>query len=161
METWDAITETNFRAYWLTAKKAHPYLTKSNHGAIVNIGSNHSIATQPRKFPYNAVKAAIDGMTRSMAVAWGKDGIRVNSVNPGWTLVDRVAENLTDDQLTHLNQIHPLERIGMPEEIANAVLYLASDMASFITGECLVVDGGRTAVLQDDLYVSDIYSDQD
>ncbi len=159
LETWDAIIETAFRAYWLTAKYAYPYLVESDHGSIVNIGSNHTVATQPKKFPYNALKAGIDGMTRSMAVAWGVDGIRVNGVNPGWTMVDRIAEAVTDEELAELEQIHPVGRIGVPNDIANAVVYLASDLASFVTGECLVVDGGRTAVLQDDLYLEDLGQD--
>jgi len=102
------------------------------------------------------VKAGIDGMTRSMAVAWGVDGIRVNGVNPGWTMVDRIATKISEEELTELEQIHPVGRIGNPEDVANAVVYLVSDLAGFVTGECLVVDGGRTAVLQDDLYLSDI-----
>jgi glucose 1-dehydrogenase len=157
LETWNAIIETDFRAYWLAAKEAYPHLVESDQAAVVNIGSNHGTATQPKKFPYNAVKAGIDGMTRSLAVAWGNDGIRINSVNPGWTMVDRIAESLTTHQLEQLGRIHPLGRIGTPEEVADAVLYLASDLASFVTGECLLVDGGRTAVLQDDLYLSDTY----
>jgi NAD(P)-dependent dehydrogenase (short-subunit alcohol dehydrogenase family) len=90
-----------------------------------------------------------------MAVAWGVDDIRVNSVNPGWTMIERIADTLTDDELRYLDQIHPLGRIGTPNDVANAVLYLASDLATFVTGECLVVDGGRTAVLQDDLFLND------
>ncbi len=156
LKTWSAIVETDFRAYWLTAKYAYPYLVESNEAVIVNVSSNHAISTQPKKFPYNAVKAGIDGMTRSMAVAWGVDGIRVNSVNPGWTMVDRIATKITEKELAELEQIHPVGRIGEPEDVANAVIYLASDLAAFVTGECLVVDGGRTAVLQDDLYLSDI-----
>lgn len=156
LDTWNTILETDFRAYWLAAKYAHPYLAESSRGAVINIGSNHSSATHPKKFPYNAVKAGIDGMTRSMAVAWGIDGIRVNSVNPGWTMVERIAENLTAEQVASLERIHPIGRIGRPDDVADAVLYLASSMAAFITGECLVVDGGRTAVLQDDLYVADL-----
>lgn len=156
LETWDAIVETNFRAYWLTAKYAYPSLVESDHGSIVNIGSNHAVATQRKKFPYNALKAGIDGMTRSMAVAWGVDGIRVNSVNPGWTMVNRIAETVTEEELAELERIHPIGRIGTPEDVANAVVYLVSDLAGFVTGECLVVDGGRTAVLQDDLYLDDI-----
>jgi glucose 1-dehydrogenase len=156
IEAWNEIVATDFRAYWLAAKYAHSDLAASAHGAIVNIGSNHAIATQPRKFPYNAIKAGIDGMTRSMAVAWGADGIRVNSVNPGWTMVDRIAETVTEEEVAELERIHPVGRIGEPDDIANAVVFLASDLANFVTGECLVVDGGRTAVLQDDLYLRDI-----
>lgn len=156
IDTWNAILETDFRAYWLAAKYAYPELVESDHAAVVNIGSNHSIATHPQKFPYNAIKAGIDGMTRSMAVAWGVDGIRVNSVNPGWTMVDRIAEAVTDEELAELERIHPVGRIGKPNDVANAVVYLASELASFVTGECLVIDGGRTAVLQDDLYLGDI-----
>jgi dihydroanticapsin dehydrogenase len=156
LEMWDGILETDFRAYWLAAKYAYPSLAGSDLGSIVNIGSNHAIATQPQKFPYNAIKAGIDGMTRAMAVAWGVDGIRVNSVNPGWTMVDRIAEGLTEEDLAELERIHPVGRIGKPEDVANAVVYLASDLSSFVTGQCLVVDGGRTAVLQDDLYINDI-----
>ncbi len=158
LETWDAILETDFRAYWLTAKYAYPDLVSSDRGAVVNIGSNHAYATQPKKFPYNAIKAGIDGMTRSMAVAWGRDGIRVNSVNPGWTMVDRIAEEITNEELAELERIHPMGRIGNPEDIANAVVYLSSNLASFVTGECLVVDGGRTSVLQDDLYLDDSFN---
>lgn len=154
-ETWDAIVETDFRAYWLAAKYAYPHLVESDRASVVNVSSNHSFLTQPKKFPYNAVKAGIDGMTRSMAVAWGTDGIRVNSVNPGWTMVERIADSLTDEELAYLDRIHPLGRVGTPEDVANAVLYLVSDLAAFVTGHCLVVDGGRTAVLQDDLYLRD------
>ncbi len=160
INTWNSIIQTNFRAYWLTAKHAYPSLTESVQASIINISSNHAIATQPRKFPYNAVKAGIDGMTRSMAVSWGIDGIRVNSVNPGWTMVERIAEQLTNEELAYLDRIHPVGRIGTPKDVANAVLFLAGDMSSFITGECIVVDGGRTAVLQDDLYLQDHHLDQ-
>lgn len=156
LETWDAIVETDFRAYWLAAKHAYPNLVESDTAAIINVSSNHSFQTQPKKFPYNAVKAGINSMTRSMAVAWGVDGIRVNTVTPGWTMVERIAESLTDEELASLDRIHPLGRIGTPEDVANAVLYLASELSGFVTGESLVVDGGRTAVLQDDLYLEDL-----
>jgi len=156
VELWNEMLETDLRAYWLAAKYAYPFLVESEQSAVINISSNHAIATQPEKFPYNMIKAGIDGMTRSMAVAWGVDGIRVNSVNPGWTMVDRIADAITDEELAELNRIHPVGRIGEPEDVANAVVYLASDLAGFVTGERLVVDGGRTAVLQDDLYLSDI-----
>jgi len=155
LDTWNAIVETDFRAYWLAARAAYPHLVESEQAAIVNVSSNHSFVTHPKKFPYNAVKAGIDGMTRSMAVAWGVDGIRINSVNPGWTMVERIADSVTDDELAYLEQIHPVGRVGTPEDVANAVLYLVSELATFVTGACLVVDGGRTAVMQDDLYLAD------
>jgi len=161
LNTWDAVLETNFRAYWLTAKHAYPYLKESDSAAIVNVSSNHSFATQPKKFPYNAVKSGIDGMTRAMATAWGNDGIRVNGVNPGWTDVGRIRDAVSKEEMDHLEQIHPLGRIADPEEVANVVLFLASELASFVTGECVVVDGGRTAVLQDDLYVDDLTDKSD
>lgn len=155
LDTWDEIIETDFRAYWLAAKYAYPHLVESEQAAVVNVSSNHALLTQPKKFPYNAVKAGIDSMTRSMAVAWGVDGIRVNSVNPGWTMVERISESLTDEDLAYLDRIHPLGRIGTPEDVSNVVLFLASELAGFVTGASLVVDGGRTAVLQDDLYLQD------
>jgi NAD(P)-dependent dehydrogenase (short-subunit alcohol dehydrogenase family) len=156
LETWHDMLDTDFRAYWLTAKYAYPLLAKSDHAAVVNIGSNHSHATHPAKFPYNAIKAGIDGMTRSMATAWGVEGIRVNSVNPGWTMVDRITEDMTQERMRELERIHPIGRLGAPCDVANAVVFLASDLAGFVTGECLVVDGGRQAVLQDDLFLQDI-----
>ncbi|GAB3706454.1 SDR family NAD(P)-dependent oxidoreductase [Halorubrum pallidum] len=155
IETWDAIIDTDLRAYWLAAKYAYPYLVESDYAAVVNVSSNHSLQTQPKKFPYNVVKAGIDNMTQSMAVAWGIDGIRVNSVNPGWTKVERITESLTDEELAYLDRVHPLGRIGNPEDVGNAVLYLVSELSGFVTGESLVVDGGRTSVLQDDLYLND------
>lgn len=159
LDTWNAMVETDFRAYWLAAKYAYPELVESDSAAIVNVGSNHAIATHPSKFPYNGIKAGIDGMTRSLAVSWGIDKIRVNSVNPGWTMVERISGELTDEQLAHLNRIHPLGRVGTPEEVADAVLFFASDLSRFVTGEWLVVDGGRTSVLQDDLYLDDIHNE--
>lgn len=155
IETWTKIIETNLRAYWLTGKFSYPHLTESDRGAIVNVSSNHSFRTQPAKFPYNVTKSGIDSMTRAMAVAWGVDGIRANSVNPGWTNVERVANSLSEKESAHLERIHPLGRIASPKDVAQAVHYLVSDMSTFVTGETLTIDGGRTAVLQDDLYLAD------
>lgn len=156
MEDWNKVVETDFRAYWLAAKYAYPYLRDSQNPSLINVSSNHAFATEPRKFPYNAVKAGINGMTRAMAVAWGKDGIRVNAINPGWTMVDRVSESLSDDDLEYLKSIHPLDRLGEPKDVARVALFLVSNLSGFVTGECILVDGGRTAVLQDDLYLKDV-----
>ncbi len=146
MEEWSLVVETNFRAYWLAARHA---ARQMDEGAIVNVSSNHSLVTMPAHFPYNAVKAGIDGMTRSMALDFGP-AIRVNSVNPGWVAVERTVGDMSEERREELAAQHPTGRIGTPEDIASAVAYLASGEAGFVTGTQLLVDGGRTAVMQDD-----------
>jgi NAD(P)-dependent dehydrogenase (short-subunit alcohol dehydrogenase family) len=151
--TWDDVVETNFRAYWLTAKHAYTSLAASDHAAVVNVSSNHAFLTHPGKFPYNALKAGINGMTRALSVDWGVDGIRVNAVAPGWTAVERIEAEVDEAERRYLERIHPLGRLGTPDDVALATLFLASDMASFVTGETLLVDGGRSQIMQDDVYL--------
>ncbi|MFC4549860.1 MULTISPECIES: SDR family NAD(P)-dependent oxidoreductase [Halorussus] len=146
LDDWNLVVETDFRAYWLAAKRAVAHM---DEGAIVNVSSNHALLTMPEMFPYNAVKAGIDGMTRAMALDLGPD-IRVNTVNPGWVAIDRTESDLTDEERAELESVHPVGRLGDPEDVAGAVAFLASDDAGYVTGTNLLVDGGRTAVLQDD-----------
>ncbi|WP_256391791.1 SDR family NAD(P)-dependent oxidoreductase [Natronoarchaeum rubrum] len=146
MEDWNLVVETDLRAYWLCVKRAAEHM---NEGAVVNVSSNHAFATTPEMFPYNAVKPAVEGMTRAMALDLGPE-IRVNSVAPGWTEIERTTEGLDEETHERAKASHPLGRLGRPEDIAGAVTFLASDDAAFVTGTSLVVDGGRTAVLQDD-----------
>ncbi|WP_137286283.1 SDR family NAD(P)-dependent oxidoreductase [Halorussus salinisoli] len=146
LDDWDLVLETDFRAYWLTAKHAVEYIEE---GAIVNVSSNHAFVTMPEMFPYNAVKAGINGMTRAMALDLGPE-IRVNTVNPGWVAVERTEAGLSSEERDRLESIHPVGRIGDPEDVAGAVTFLASDDAGYVTGTSLLVDGGRTAVMQDD-----------
>ncbi|NHN40429.1 SDR family oxidoreductase [Halorubellus sp. JP-L1] len=146
LEDWNYVVETDFRAYWLTVKHA---VERADPDAVVNVSSNHAVSTMPDHFPYNAVKAGIDGMTRAMALDLGPQ-VRVNSVNPGWVLVDRTAAELPDDRRRDVENAHPVGRLGEPADVAAAVAFLASDDAGFVTGSTLVVDGGRTVVMQDD-----------
>ena len=146
---WNLVIETDFRSYWLCSKYALKGMEK---GAIVNVSSNHALLTIPRLFPYNAVKAGIDGMTRAMALDFGPQ-VRVNAVNPGYVVVERNEAALSDRD--RLDAIHPAGRVGTPEDIAASVSFLASDEAAFITGTNLVVDGGRSAVMEDDTLFSD------
>ncbi len=148
IEDWTRIVETNFRAYWLTVKHAVEHMPEGS--SVVNVSSNHAHHTMPRMFPYNAVKAGIEGMTRAMALDLGKLGIRANAVTPGWVRVDRTEQELSKEEEEHLQNIHPVGRIGEPEDIAGTVLWLASDDAAFVTGSSILVDGGRGAVMQDD-----------
>ena len=147
MADWNRVIETDFRSYWLCAKHAVEHMPHG--GSIVNVSSNHAIQTTPGLFPYNAVKAGIDGMTRAMALDFGP-GIRVNTVNPGYIEVPRNEATLAERNREHLEAIHPLKRIGAPNDVAGPVSFLASDDAAFITGANLLVDGGRAAVMEDD-----------
>lgn len=146
IEEWDGVLETNFRSYWLCAKHAVKHM---DSGSIINVSSNHARLTMPDHFPYNAVKSGIDGMTRAMALDFGPD-IRVNTINPGWIAVERTITDMNDEERRELAGKHPVGRIGEPQDVAGVASFLASGDAAFITGENLVVDGGRSAVLQDD-----------
>ena len=146
LDDWEFVVETDFRSYWLCAKHAVEHM---DEGAIVNVSSNHAFLTSPGLFPYNAVKAGINGMTRAMALDLGPE-IRVNTINPGWILIERTAEELPGERQEKVADIHPLKRLGTPADVAGVAAFLASDDAAFVTGESVLVDGGRTAVMQDD-----------
>jgi glucose 1-dehydrogenase len=146
-DDWAFVLETDFRAYWLAGKQAVSHMPPGS--SIVNVSSNHAYSTMPEMFPYNAVKAGINGMTRAMALDFGPE-IRANTVAPGWIEIARTRDEIQDDQFEHVESIHPLGRIGDPADVAGPVTFLASEDAAFITGTSLLVDGGRTAVMQDD-----------
>ncbi|MDS0295705.1 SDR family NAD(P)-dependent oxidoreductase [Halogeometricum luteum] len=146
MDDWAFVLETDFRSYWLCAKRA---FAEMDRGSVVNVSSNHAFLTMPGKFPYNAVKAGINGMTRAMALDFGPT-VRVNTVNPGWVAIDRTTDDMPDERRRELESMHPTGRIGTPDDIAGVVSFLASDDAAFVTGAHLLADGGRTAVMQDD-----------
>jgi len=147
LEDWNWVVDVDFRGYWLAAKHAAAAMDR---GAVVNVSSNHAIHTTPGLFPYNAVKAGVDGMTRAMALDFGP-GVRVNAIDSGWVLVERTREELAAADLTpaEIAALHPVGRMGRPEDVAAAVAYLASDEAGFVTGASLAVDGGRSAVMYD------------
>ena len=145
---WDRIMDVNAKGVYLGTKAVIPEMRKAGGGSIVNISSISGMIGQERVQPaYNASKGAVRLLTKSTAVQHAKDGIRVNSVNPGPIRTLMIEDGLTDPEhyADTVAQI-PLGRVGDPIEVAYAVLYLSSDESSFVTGSELVVDGGSTAL---------------
>ncbi len=145
-EAWDRLMNINARGVFLGMKYAIPEMQKAGGGAIVNISSISGIVGQDYVHPgYNASKGAVRLVTKAAAVQHAKDGIRVNSVHPGMMPPMLGSENRDPEQRQNSLASVPMGRPGEAEEVANAVLFLASDEASYITGAELVVDGGFTA----------------
>jgi NAD(P)-dependent dehydrogenase (short-subunit alcohol dehydrogenase family) len=145
---WDSIMDVNAKGVFLGMKHAVPAMRRSGGGAIVNISSISGFVGQDRlHMAYNASKGAVRIMTNSGAVQYARDGIRVNSVHPGFMPPMRTSTVSADPawRKPFLDAV-PLRREGRVEEVAHAVLFLASDEASYITGTELVVDGGFLAV---------------
>ena len=147
---WDRVMGINVKGMFLVAKAALPML-KAARGAIVNTASQLAFVGVPNFTAYTASKSAVLNFTRSLALEVAKDGVRVNAVCPGAVdtplLRRQFAEGKRGPQgtLQDLIRMHPLNRLGRPEEIAAAILFLSSADASFITGSFLVADGGYTA----------------
>ena len=153
VDDWRNITDVNIMGTALVSKHVVPIMRQGTKGAIVNLGSISSFIAQPEFVTYNATKAAIAAMTRCMALDLATHGIRVNAVCPGTVWTPIVEELCRQDGLDRAaadghpdwGGTHMLNRLADPQEIAEAVLFLASDQASFITAECLMVDGGYSA----------------
>jgi NAD(P)-dependent dehydrogenase (short-subunit alcohol dehydrogenase family) len=149
-EEWDRVMAVNLKSVFLMSKYAVPVMAARGGGAIVNTGSGWGLLGGRHAVSYCASKAAVVNLTRAMALDHGHQGIRVNCVCPGDTDTSMLrceAQQLgaTEAQFLAEAADRPLGRIGTPEEIARAVLYLASDASSFVTGTTLVVDGGGLA----------------
>jgi NAD(P)-dependent dehydrogenase (short-subunit alcohol dehydrogenase family) len=147
---WDRFFAVDLKAAWLCTKHALPQLRQCGGGAIINIASIHSFLTTRGMFPYAAAKSGVVGLTRSLALDHGHEGIRVNAVCPGWVrtrLVQEWFDQQPDPAAAELSVLaaHPIGRIGSPEEIAGLVAFLGSDDATFFTGAALLVDGGLSA----------------
>lgn len=139
-EDFSKIMNLNVNAIFNTTKAVVPYMKENKGGVILNTSSMVSIYGQPSGVGYPASKFAVNGITKSLARELAPFNIRVNAVAPGVTKTDMVA-TLPEEQIAPIIQTIPLGRIGEPRDIANAFLFLASDMASYITGNILSVDG--------------------
>jgi NAD(P)-dependent dehydrogenase (short-subunit alcohol dehydrogenase family) len=149
-QEWDAFMAVDLRSAWLTAKYVLPAMQRARRGAIVNVSSMHGFATIPNFFPYAAAKSGLIGLTRSMALDYGDDGIRVNAVCPGFVRTRLVQDSIDqnpDPAAAEAAMVRgvALGRMATASEVAAAITFLASDDASYITGASLMVDGGVTA----------------
>ena len=150
VEEWDRVFGVNVRAIFLMCKHAVPVMAAAGGGSIVNTGSGWGLKGGGQAISYCASKGAVVNMTRALAIDHGPQGIRVNSVNPGDVdtgMLRDEARQLGQDQAGFLAEAadRPLQRMGQPSEIAAAVVWLASDESSYVTGSALVVDGGGIA----------------
>jgi NAD(P)-dependent dehydrogenase (short-subunit alcohol dehydrogenase family) len=155
-EAWDRGMAVLVKSMFLGAKYAVPVMRQSGGGSIVNLSSVHGLLMAPKYLIYEAGKSAVIGVTKQMACDFGVDGIRVNAICPGHIVTERLQERWNDNPegLRFFEQQYPLRRTGRPVDIANAIVFLCSEEASFITGHALVVDGGLTIQLQENLGVA-------
>ena len=145
-ETWDRVLEINGKGVFLGTKLAIPELRKAGGGSIINISSIYGMVGSETSAAYHASKGAVRIFTKAAAIQYAADGIRVNSVHPGFVDSPMTAASHALPEVHNLRLSRtPLGRMGTPEDIAAGILYLASDESSFVTGSELVIDGGMTA----------------
>lgn len=149
-DDWDMVMGINAKAVFMLCRQFIPVMASSGGGSIINIGSISGHFSDPSMALYNASKAFVHGLTRSIAVDHGADGVRCNAICPGWIMTGMVdaafalAEHPATAEKDALAR-HAAGRFGQPLDIARAMLFLASDEAAFVTGQTLTVDGGLTA----------------
>lgn len=144
-ESWARTITVDLKGTWLGMKYCIPAMRRVGGGSIVNTSSTSGLVGTGRGAPYCSAKGGIHALTKTAAAQYGGENIRVNSIHPG--LVDTPRnKNISDEWRKEMLRGTPLGRMAQPEEIANAVAFLASDAASFVTGSALIVDGGMTAI---------------
>jgi NAD(P)-dependent dehydrogenase (short-subunit alcohol dehydrogenase family) len=150
-EEWERLMAVNVRGVFLCTREAIGHLREAGGGSIINLSSIYGIISAPDLPAYHASKGAVRLMSKTDALLYAKEGIRVNSVHPGyiWTpLVQELAQGHPDGEEAFRRELdakHPIGHVGEPSDIAHGVAYLASDEAKFVTGSELVIDGGYTA----------------
>ncbi|MGQ9705981.1 MAG: SDR family NAD(P)-dependent oxidoreductase [bacterium] len=149
-DEWDEVMRVNVKGVFFCTKHAIPHLIKAGGGSIINLSSIYGIIGSMDVPPYHASKGAVRIMTKTDALSYARKNIRVNSVHPGFIWTPMVENHLramgnVKEGKRQLEQLHPIGRIGEPDDVAYCILYLASDEASFVTGAEFVIDGGYTA----------------
>jgi NAD(P)-dependent dehydrogenase (short-subunit alcohol dehydrogenase family) len=145
-DNWDLVQAINLKGPFFLTKHGIPHLTKSGGGSIILVGSISAlVGFELAQDSYTCAKAALIGLAKSLAVQFGKDNIRCNIIHPGMVDTPLQAPYLNDDSKKSIGESLPMKRLGKPEDIANAALFLASDDSAWMTGAELVVDGGFIA----------------
>jgi len=150
-EEWDKVINVNVKGVFFCTKHVIPYMQKTGGGSIINLSSIYGLVSAPDVPPYHASKGAVRLMSKTDALLYAKDNIRVNSVHPGYIWTPMVENHLKasgidpEEGKKQLASLHPIGHVGEPMDIAYGVLYLASDESKFVTGSELIIDGGYTA----------------
>jgi NAD(P)-dependent dehydrogenase (short-subunit alcohol dehydrogenase family) len=144
LATWDRVLATNATGGLLLVRAVLPLMRARGGGAIVLISSGSASIGEHRRVAYGVSKAAVEQLTRHVAARYGRDGIRCNAIAPGFILTDTAARGVPEAGRARLADQNPLGRLGTPEDIAHAVGFLLSDLAGFVNGQVLRVDGGLT-----------------
>ena len=146
VEDWDRLMDINAKGVFLGTRAAIPAMRDAGGGSIINISSVAGLQGSPQSAAYSSTKGAVRILTKSTAVQYAKENIRCNSVHPGIIYTDMTSDSLDTEegQRNWMNRV-PLRRLGQSEDVANGVLFLASDESSYMTGSELVIDGGITA----------------
>ncbi|MBA3037318.1 MAG: SDR family oxidoreductase [Desulfobacterium sp.] len=145
-EDWDRVMNINLKGIWLCMKYEIPHMLKQGGGVIVNMSSASGLHGTPYQSAYSASKHGVLGLTKTTALEYALSGIRVNAICPGPILTPGTEGYLERDPEARkrFNETTPMGRLGMPQEVAETVLWLCSDAASYITGQSIVIDGGRS-----------------
>jgi NAD(P)-dependent dehydrogenase (short-subunit alcohol dehydrogenase family) len=141
-EQWRWLVDLNLTSVFLMSKYAIPRIAEAGGGAIVNVSSGAGVSGMPLNPGYVAAKGGVIALTKAMALDHAAQNIRVNCVAPGPVLTPLMRRNRTPEEIAVFASLNPLNRVGLPEELADAIVYLASDESSFITAQTINVDGG-------------------
>lgn len=151
---WRHCFSVDLDGVWNCCRAVLPHMIRKGAGDIINIASVHSFQIIPHCFPYPIAKHAVVGLTRALAIEYADRNVRVNAIAPGYIgteIVERIFEAASEPAAARrrTDSLHPIKRIGCPDEIAWAAVFLASDECRFMTAECLVIDGGRSALFHE------------
>ncbi len=144
-EDWASVIDINLTGVFRCCQSSYPHLVAAGHGSIITITSMYGIFGSPTVASYSASKGGVVQLTKSLATAWARDGVRVNGIAPGWIWSELTAGLATDAGTKRRETIidrTPMAKIGEPSDLAGAAVFLASDAAAFVTGHVLAVDGG-------------------